>query len=231
MIESILTNENKRHEVRVTRSFQSFEGEAEPVSNAVVTISDGEETFSLTPKEGAPGVYWTDPLVAVFGKNYTLMVTQDAVTYQAHATAAPGSPIEPLNLESLETGDYEFIYEESSQPSMLELSIAWEEPDDNDQIVTRNIDAFYFTLDVLEVNKIFAPDKEVVVFPRGASVFRRKYSLSEAHQEFLRSFLSEVDWRGGFFDVAQGNVVTNFDNGALGFFAVSMVQTDQQIVN
>ena len=95
----------------------------------------------------------------------------------------------------------------------------------------KEINAFYYTLDVIDVNQIFAPDKEEIIFPKGAKFFRRKYSLSEKHQEFLRSLLSETDWRGGFFDVAQGNVKTNLSSGAVGFFAVSMVQTDITVVD
>ena len=90
---------------------------------------------------------------------------------------------------------------------------------------------YFYTLSTIDVNKTFAPTKEIIYFPSGTTLIRRKYSLSEKHQEFLRSLLMETEWTGGSFDVQHGNVKTNLSNGALGFFAVCMVLSDSTMIN
>jgi hypothetical protein len=72
-------------------------------------------------------------------------------------------------------------------------------------------------LNNIDVNTIFGGDREVICFPSGTTIVRKKYGLTESHQSFLRSMLMETDWSGGIFDVQHGNVETNLSNGALGF--------------
>ena len=86
---------------------------------------------------------------------------------------------------------------------------------------------FYsYTLSTIDVNQLFKPAVENLSFPAGAMVIRTKYSLSPDHERFLRSLLSETDWRGGWFDVMHGNLHTNLNNGAVGFFAACSVVQD-----
>ncbi|MEQ8425482.1 MAG: hypothetical protein RIA63_12280, partial [Cyclobacteriaceae bacterium] len=67
-------------------------------------------------------------------------------------------------------------------------------------------------------------------FPENAVVIRKKFSVSPGYQSFLRSILSETEWRGGVFDVQRANAATNLTEGAIGYFAVSTVVTDTTIV-
>lgn len=92
-------------------------------------------------------------------------------------------------------------------------------------------EAFFYTLDVVDITKTFAPEKEPFTFPKGSTLHRKKYSLTLDHQNFLRSLLAEIDWRGGGFDAAPGNVLTNLSEGAVGYFYVSMVDSDSTIVD
>jgi hypothetical protein len=77
---------------------------------------------------------------------------------------------------------------------------------------------------------MYKPDKEIFQFPKGTTVIRRKYSVSDAYRAFLRSMLSETEWRGGVFDVQRSNVTTNLSEGAVGFFAVCSVVADTTVV-
>jgi hypothetical protein len=54
--------------------------------------------------------------------------------------------------------------------------------------------------------------------------------MNEAHAAFIRTLLSETEWRGGLFDVQPGNVQTNLSEGAVGYFAVSTVVGDSTII-
>jgi hypothetical protein len=88
----------------------------------------------------------------------------------------------------------------------------------------------YYSLNTIDVAEMFKPEKEQVVFPAGTIVFRKKYSLNEAHAAFIRTLLSETEWRGGLFDVQPGNVQTNLSKGAIGYFAASTVVSDTTII-
>lgn len=231
VVEALLTNENIRHKVRLSETYQSLDGSPLPVSDAIVAINDGEQTMFLRQDPSHPGDYLTDTVRALFGKKYTLFVRHNRTDYYAQATAAFGSPLDPLTIEETADGQRKFVYTESESPSMTEVIVRWAEPSGNNVEVQKETIAFFYTLDVIDVNRIFAPNKEPFIFAPEATLIRRKYSLTKDHQEFLRSYLSEVDWRGGIFDVAPGNVVTNMTNGALGYFSVSMIESDTTIFN
>lgn len=231
VVEALITNENKRHEVKLSQTFSNLSDAPETVTNAIVALNDGTNTIILQQDASQSGVYLTDSLRAVIGKLYSLFIVHEGKEYFAVTAAAFGAPLEPLIVVENNDGMMEYLYEESDRPSMMEIQITWDELDDSNQIVTQEINAFFYTLNVIDVNQIFAPDKERIVFPKGARLIRKKYSLTPNHQEFLRSLLSEIDWRGGPFDVVPGNVQTNLNGGALGYFAVSMIQSDVTIIN
>lgn len=225
VVEGLITNENKSHRIRLSRPYQELNTSPEPVTGAVVVIVQNEDPVVLSEDPENPGNYLTPPFRALFGKVYTLAIFLEGQEYYAQAAANFGEPIKPLSYSMTEDSLYRFDYQESDNPSMMEVQAVWEE-DQTTQSLGR-----YFTLNVVDVNRIFAPGKEEFLFPTGSMIIRKQFSLSEQHQEFLRSYLSEVDWRGGGFDVAPGNVITNLTNGAKGFFGVSMVSIDTTIVD
>lgn len=223
VVDALLTNESKQHEVRLSLTKDNLNQPFSSVEDALVFINDGENTFQLTHDQDRPGTYLTDPMRALFGKIYTLYIVYNENEYAAFATSSFGSPIEPLVTSETEDGLVEYLYQESTSPSMMELQVRYP---GNFNATEPDINAFYYTLDVIDINKVFAPDRETITFPKGSQVLRKKYSLTENHQDFLRSLLSETEWRGGLFDVAPGNVNTNLSEGAVGYFAVSMVTTE-----
>ncbi|MEO9966319.1 MAG: DUF4249 family protein [Reichenbachiella sp.] len=227
VVEALLTNENKRHEVSLSLTRDQLNESPEYVDNAFVFINDSDTTYRLTKHPTRPGIYLTDSLRALYGKLYTLFIIHDQKEYFALTISSFGAPLEPLVTTTTEDGQLEYIYQESSSPSMTEVEIRWPDTDVN---AAPDIRAYYYTLAVIDINKVFAPDQEKIVFPPGSSISRKKYSLTQNHQDFLRSLLSETDWRGGLFDVAPGNVETNLSDGAVGYFAVSMVSSDVTIV-
>ena len=228
VVEGLLTNERKQHEVRLSLTKENLNLPFVAVDDAFVFINDGDNTFQLAHDAAHPGIYRTDSMRALFGKIYTLFIVHDGNEYAAFATSSFGSPIEPLETIETEDDQLKLVYQESNTPSMMELEVRFP---GNMDAVEPDINAFYYTLDVIDINKVFAPDQEEIVFPKGSQITRKKYSLTENHQDFLRSLLSETDWRGGIFDVAPGNVNTNLSQGAVGYFAVSMVTTETTIVN
>ena len=90
---------------------------------------------------------------------------------------------------------------------------------------------YHYTLNSVDVNRIFSPDREHVRFPPGTIVFREKESVSREYEEFLRGVLSETDWRGGVFDVLPGNARTNLSEGAIGYFTAAEVIRDTVVID
>ncbi|MEQ8880766.1 MAG: DUF4249 family protein [Cyclobacteriaceae bacterium] len=230
VVEAFITNEKKPQEVHLSKTYSEINNEPPSITDALVAIHDGDSIIILTHDHERPGTYMSDSLRGLFGKTYTLYIRHEGKEYYAQATSAFGSPLEPLQTHDLENGLFQFIYQESSEPSMTEVIVSWEETDSLGQVSQEERRAFYYTLKSFDINSVFAPEKDNLVFPAGAQLFRRKYSLTDGHQDFIRSFLSEVDWRGGIFDVSAGNVLTNLTDGAVGYFSVSMVRTDTTII-
>lgn len=225
-VEALLTNEKKRHQVKLSLTRNDLTQTPEYVDDAFVFIHDGDTAFLLTKDPNQPGIYLTDTMRALFGKFYTLFIVYDQKEYAAITTSSFGAPIEALVTQETNDGQLEYIYQESSSPSMTEVEIRLP---GTDELSEPDLRAYFYTLNVIDINKVFAPDKEKLFFPKGSLVTRKKYSLTQNHQDFLRSLLSETDWRGGLFDVAPGNVNTNLSEGAVGYFAVSMIITDVAI--
>jgi hypothetical protein len=89
---------------------------------------------------------------------------------------------------------------------------------------------YHYTLNGVDVNKLFKPAQEQVRFPPGTRVFREKESVNGWYGEFLRGVLSETDWRGGMFDVLPGNARTNMQGEAIGFFTAAEVIRDTIVI-
>jgi hypothetical protein len=88
----------------------------------------------------------------------------------------------------------------------------------------------FYDLKTIDVNEIYKPAKSDFKFPLNSIVVRKKYSISPAYKIFLRSVLSETEWRGGVFDVQRADATTNLSAGAIGFFAVSTVVSDSTLI-
>jgi hypothetical protein len=119
---------------------------------------------------------------------------------------------------------------EGEDPNYVEHRISWQ----NTSACVANTACegrvVFYDLKTIDVNELFKPEKEAFYFPKQATVLRRKYSVSPAYRNFLRSMLSETQWRGGVFDIQHANVATNLSKGAIGFFAVCSVVSDSTVV-
>jgi hypothetical protein len=128
------------------------------------------------------------------------------------------------------TGGFVLTIDKAGQdPNYIRHEITWKDTPTCQGGVCEGLIVFYDlkTIDVQEGTK---PPKEDFVIPAGATVVRRKYSVSPAYRSFLRAVMSETEWRGGAFDVERANPPTNLSNGAIGFFAVTTVAMDSTVV-
>lgn len=227
VVEGVITNENRQHEVRLSRTYGEQNMQAPAVSGALVVITDGTDVFMLSESVDEPGLYQTDSMRAVFGKLYTLVIETNGKQYFARASQAPGQPLEPISYRKVDSLNYTLNFNESgSDPNYINYSLDWQSLGICSEYKKCQAFQVFYDLKTIDIHQQFKPDQEVVKFPAGTQVIRRKYSVSNAYKEYLRGVLSETNWRGGVFDVYPANPASNLSEGATGFFAVSTVSMD-----
>ena len=230
IVDGIITNEFINHKVTLSLSVQELNDTVEFVSNAEVSIFDGENTFNFI-EDTIPGTYFSEnEFTAVINKTYTLNIEYNNNNYFAEADMYPVSISDPLPYKQVtDTALYYIAYADvvfnPDESSMFEVILDWSYLTGYEDLPTNETSAhmFYYNLSTIDVNQIFAPDNEIVIFPHGSTMVQRKYSLSPEHEQFIRSLLIESQWHGGNFDIEEGNVHTNLSEGALGFFGASSV--------
>ena len=234
VVEAQITNELKSHVVKLSRTISDLNAEPEPVSGAFVVVgSEGDASLFIEFPIGS-GMYYSDTTQAVVGKVYQLYINVNGKEYNALTQMVPVTPLKPLSyyLVNEEEGLYEINFQDSNQPSKKEYWISWGHLPDFQELSLDETLArtFHYTLESIDVNQLFNPDKDKIRFPAGSIVLRKKYSMSEDQQAFYRTFLSETQWRGSPFDVQKGNVITNLSEGAIGYFSASTVVSDTTII-
>lgn len=234
VVEAQITNELKSHMVRLSRTVTDLNAQPEPVSGATVAIwTVGFNTVFIEFPQGS-GRYYSDTVQAVVGKAYQLYINVDGKEYGAVTQMVPVTPMKPLSYSLVNEGKglYQLNFQDSNDPSKKEYWINWGHlPEFQDLPLTETLArTYHYTLESIDVNELFKPDKDKIEFPAGSIVLRKKYSISEDQQAFYRTFLSETQWRGSPFDIQKGNVTTNLSAGAIGFFAVSTVVADTTLI-
>ena len=234
VVEAQITNELTSHVVKLSRTFRDLNDQPEPVSGAIVLVGSEGTTALFTEFPIGSGMYYSDTLQAVVDKAYQLYINVNGKEYAAVTQMVPVSPLKPLSyrLVNEEKGLYEINFQDSNEPSKKEYWISWGHlPEFQEQSLTETLArTYHYSLESIDVNQLFKPDKDKIQFPVGSIVLRKKYSMSEDQQAFYRTFLSETNWRGSPFDIQKGNVTTNLSEGAIGFFAVSTVVSDTTII-
>lgn len=236
VVEGKITNEMKRHEVRLTRPLFEINGTPEVISGAQVEINDGRTLHSLSEDPSHPGTYLSEAdLSGEVNKGYQLRIGLGNRRYTAIAFMHEVTPFQHMRLIQVQEEPplYEaYIRNDSEGPSIVRMELDWSHVPGYDALPFEETHAliYHYTLNSVDVNHIFSPEREHVWFPPGTIVYREKESVSMEYAEFLRGMLSETDWRGGVFDVLPGNANTNLSEGALGFFTAAEVIRDTVIV-
>ncbi len=232
VVEGVLTNEKMSHVIKLSHPYQNLNGEARPASGAIVSIFEGnEKVYSVLETPGGSGNYLTEEMTAVFGKKYTLLIHYQGKEFFAVAASVPVEPMNKLQYDKAREGLYQLQLDDSgSGPNYIDYHISWTNTPECQSGTLCEGRMIYYDLKTVDINSLFKPDKENVLFPVNAMVIRKKYSISPEYKAYLRSALSETEWRGGAFDVQRENVPTNLSEGAIGFFAVSTVVSDTTII-
>ncbi|MEZ4945274.1 MAG: DUF4249 family protein [Cyclobacteriaceae bacterium] len=232
VVEAVLTNEKMNHKIKLSHPYQELNGSDEPVSGAnVAVIEANEKVYNTFESPLGSGNYYTEEMTAVFGKQYLLYIQYEEKEFFAVAGSVPVEPMPELQYNNAEDGLYRLQLNDSGgSPNYVDYHVSWL---GTPECLTGELcegRLVYYDLKTIDVNSLFKPDKEDFLFPVNSIVIRRKYAVSPGYKTFLRSVLSETEWRGGAFDVQRENVPTNLSKGAIGFFAVSTVLSDTTII-
>jgi hypothetical protein len=232
VVEAVLTNEKMNHKIKLSHPYQALNGEAEPVSGATVVILEGnEKVFVTTEFPVGSGNYYTEKMTAVFGKIYSLYIQYEGKEFFAVEGSVPVEPMSAIQYTKVNEGSYQLLFNDSgTSANYVDHFISWSGTPSCQLGALCEGRVVYYDLKTIDVNSLFKPDKEDFLFPANAVVIRRKYSVSPGYKTYLRSVLSETEWRGGAFDVQRENAPTNLSKGAIGFFAISTVVTDTTII-
>lgn len=238
IVDCILTNEFKNQSLNLSLSVIELNDIPEAVSDVYVSVFDGNEIYNFIEDTIKPGTYASDiKFTGVINKTYTLNIEYNEKKYTAEANMYPVSISDPLPYMQVQDTNLYYIASEiadfnPNESAMYEVKLDWSEVPGYENLPLNETSAhmFFYNLTTIDVNQIFAPTHEVVLFPHGSIMIQRKYSLSPQHEEFIRSLLMETQWHGGSFDIEEGNVYSNLSEGALGFFGACSVLSDTSIV-
>ena len=230
VVEGILTNEKINHKIKLPRPYTKQNEVPTPVSGAVVSISDGSSSITLAESPIGSGEYYTPVARAVFGKTYTLAIKFQGKTYTAQDSPMPVEPLSPLDYRKVSELYTLNLNKSGQDANFIDHHISWSNTTACTSGSICEGRVVFYDLKTIDVNEIFKPNKEDFNFPVNSVVIRRKYSVSPSYKAFLRSMLSETEWRGAVFDVQRADVTTNLSEGAIGFFAVSTVVSDTTVV-
>ena len=231
VVEGMITNEIKAHEVKLSLPVKNLNEAAQPVSGAFVAITDQQNTFILQEDPENPGLYFTDNSVqGVFGKFYTLYIRIQDYEFTGSSFMVPVEPMQPLNISGCDDSAeiYNLVTIENGDPFMMEIDYDWSSAEDCPSNMCNAREVVYY-LNSVDVNDIFKPEQEKVCFPPGTMIRRTKYSLNDNFQSYIRAMMNETNWRGGIFDVERGNIPTNMSLGAIGYFAAASVVSDSTV--
>ncbi|MFT7149798.1 MAG: hypothetical protein ACI82Q_001658 [Nonlabens sp.] len=242
VIEGLVTDQ-ENHFVKLTRtrSFYST-GPAEAIENAIVSVSDdigNTYQFVHNPSGNLAenGFYYpVNSFKGQVGAVYALDVQVDGEQYTAQEELLPVTTIDSLtviiNLEELEDPDEEGRF-------FNVLFYASEPQDRKDQYlfkfyrdgeIVRDFQTdIYFTDDALLGERI--DDLEIAGFyAEGDLVTVEMYSLTQEAYVFYSDLFNLLNNDGGLFSPPPANPRTNLSNGALGYFQVSSLDSEDKLI-
>ncbi|MFH2094773.1 MAG: DUF4249 family protein [Bacteroidota bacterium] len=234
IVDAMLTNEKKPHYVIFSRSSSQMNQQNTPVSGAIVSVYSGDSIIQFRESETKPGYYLSPPFIAYPGNIYNLNIFFEGINYFASARSIKVTAYEPMPAFIIQLDDTTYTMNtdySSKEDAMWKIKLDWSHVPVNQPYDTiRTATLYFYTLHTIDVSQVFSSDKEPVHFPGGTRVVLEKHALSTEHAAFIRTLLSETEWRGGLFDVTPANIYTNMSEGSLGFFAVTTVLKDSLIV-
>lgn len=241
VVEGRITNEEKNHWVRLTKSLSYFANEQGPalIADNVFILEEGTGIrHELQPYEDEEvnGIYITEKIAGKIGETYSLVIEDGENTYRAsdYMDTIPG----------IDSAGYIYEYYKYFEMGFYILHIsAWEPPplghnymfhiylNDtlyNDELVETPYvnDLLYDDIYLENIEIYYIPQEEII-----DSVYQVRIdmlSISEEEYTYNNSFLQESYNNGSIFSGPPANVPSNVKNtnggiDGVGFFAAASI--------
>lgn len=241
VVEGWITDQEKAHRVRLSWTSNYFHNEPAPVaSGAVVSISDGINSWPLTEQPLGSGYYYTAGNAAgTVGNDYTLDIQLDGGSWSATDHMRPVATIDSIALSFIDTG-----LDPGETPYYELLLWTVETPGIGDHYRWRTLvngvsssdtlSQANFTDDLLYdgavINGFTVEWFDEDDLSSGDTIILEQHGITGAAYDVIIAVLTETDWRGGLFDAPPANVPSNISNGALGYFGAASVSEKSLIV-
>lgn len=231
-IEGVITTNRGPYSVKISQSIDYEEkNNFPPVSGAMVTITDQEE-YSEILEEVSEGIYHAVGFQGEDGKTYMIEVDYEGEHYSASSTI-------PKTQVSINSISYEFLEESLFNTEGYYMAVFFSDPSEEVNYyrlkVFVNGEPYFFEVDdklVKDDNFWLTDDKfsngkmMYYVFPHslkpGDQVDVELHHVDQATYDYYRT-LVELMGVGG---VAPANPLTNWTNGALGYFGALSVSSE-----
>ena len=236
VVDGSIQSDTGVYSISLTKSADYFSNTSVPrVVNAVVTLSDGENTIKLhESQKGVSGIYLTDPdFAGKVGKTYTLHVDLPEAVAGTTSIEAVSALLPVTRLDSIGT----VFHQEWGPKGIWTIRLWAQEPGNetnyylfnlykNGKLLTDTItkkvvsdDKFYngsymTGVDVIYLNN----DHSWETIKPGDTI---TLQMSGITKEYF-NFINEVDQSGfniPFFSGPPANISSNVNNGGVGFFA------------
>lgn len=232
-VECIITSEYKYQTVKLTQPFYQVDTTPTGISNAQVTIYNNRGKTDFYESPDSVGLYLSEEKFAAnIDLLYSLYIILEKDTFIAQAEMIAATPIEDIPYETSSNNTSMYMLSNtftSDEEAMWKIFIDWSYLEAYSDTVNQAL-TYLYSFNTIDINQVFAPEKELIEFPPGAKIHVTKYSLTEEHAEYYRAVLSEVEWSGGYFDISPSNTPSNFNNNAVGYFGACTVIEDSTIV-
>ncbi|MEM7038594.1 MAG: DUF4249 domain-containing protein [Bacteroidota bacterium] len=218
------------YEFRVSRSVGFLGNEPqELVSGAVIVVSDDMGNAD-TLEEGSPGFYYTGHLRGAQNHQYFVEVQEGGQTYKASNWMPRIGEID----SSWVTYEPDFVFGEGYYVNLQ----AFEPAGVGDFYQFRlwqNDSLFSAPGDLLVTDDRFVDGQlSPFLFPspmeEGDTVVAEVRGISNLTYDYFITLFQQASGSGGPFGAPPENLLTNWDNGALGFFGCGAAQRDTLVV-
>jgi uncharacterized protein DUF4249 len=230
VVEGSITDDTCKHQIKLSTTSSYFYNQPAPiVSDAQVSISDGENIFQLSETEQA-GLYETQEMAGIIGKTYTLNIELAAEinghkTYTSSDKMMTIGQIDSINLfynDNWEVWEIQLYAQEP--PTEDFYMFRWMK---NNVMITDTIDEINVSDDSFfngsYANGIgvgwLSDERDDEKPMPGDTITLIMSTTTEDYANFVWDVQDETGYNNPLFSGPPANIPSNISNGALGFFA------------
>ena len=244
VVDGSITTDTMAHTVLLSSTSSYYYNQPAPVvSGALVTFTDGIQTYKLTEK--APGVYQTSGSVyGISGRTYHLNITLASpigghTEYSASSTLNPVNPVDSISL---------LFHPDWSEQGIWEVKCYVQEPPTVDFyrfliykekiLLTDTLDEWFVTDDVF-FNGNYTNGATIAYLQQGSEqeslkpgdiVTAEVNSIGNDYFSFVMEAQAELRGSNPLFSGPPANIKGNISNGGVGFFnAYSVTRSSAKV--